>query len=455
MVDSATAAIDHEKNDLSKSGISQESIEALESEWTLDHRWSGIVRPYTAEEVLRARGTMKVEHTLAAAGSKRLWHLLETEPFVRALGALTGNQAVQQVEAGLKAIYLSGWQVAADNNLADKMYPDQSLYPANSVPTVVRKINNALRRADQVQVLDGRENGPYWFAPIVADAEAGFGGPLNAFELMTSMIEAGASGVHFEDQLSSAKKCGHMGGKVLVPTNEFVTKLVAARMAADIAGVPTVLIARTDADAAKLLTNDIDECDQKFLTGGRTAEGFYNIKGGIEQAIDRGLSYAPYADMIWCETSTPDLDDARKFADAIHAEFPGKMLSYNCSPSFNWKRNLDDATIAAFQTELSKMGYKFQFVTLAGFHSLNLGMFNLARKYSEDGMAAYARFQQKEFDYEKGSGYMATTHQKFVGTGFFDRVMESVSGGESSVSALKGSTEEAQFNGRNGNGHAG
>ncbi len=452
MVDSATAAVDHEKNDLSQLGISQESMEELESEWTSDERWSGIVRPYSAEEVLRARGTMKVEYTLASAGSKRLWHLLKTEPFVRALGALTGNQAVQQVEAGLKAIYLSGWQVAADNNLADKMYPDQSLYPANSVPTVVRKINNALRRADQVQVLDGRKNGPYWFAPIVADAEAGFGGPLNAFELMTSMIEAGAAGVHFEDQLSSAKKCGHMGGKVLVPTNEFITKLIAARMAADIAGVPTVLIARTDADAAKLLTNDIDERDQKFLTGGRTAEGFYNIKGGIDQAIDRGLSYAPYADMIWCETSTPDLDDARKFAEAIHAEFPDKMLSYNCSPSFNWKRNLDDANIAEFQNELSTMGYKFQFVTLAGFHSLNLGMFNLARKYKDDGMAAYARFQQKEFDYEKGSGYMATTHQKFVGTGFFDRVMESVSGGESSVSALKGSTEEAQFDEEKGNG---
>ncbi len=455
MVDSGTAAVDHEKNDLSQLGITPESIETLETEWNTDDRWAGIVRPYSAEEVLRARGTMKVEYTLATAGAKRLWHLLQTEPFVRALGALTGNQAVQQVEAGLKAIYLSGWQVAADNNLADKMYPDQSLYPANSVPTVVRKINNALRRADQVQVLDGRKNGPYWFAPIVADAEAGFGGPLNAFELMTSMIEAGASGVHFEDQLSSAKKCGHMGGKVLVPTNEFITKLIAARMAADIAGVPTVLIARTDADAAKLLTNDIDERDQKFLTGGRTSEGFYNIKGGIEQAIDRGLSYAPYADMIWCETSTPDLNDARQFADAIHAEFPDKMLSYNCSPSFNWKRNLDDATIAEFQTELSKMGYKFQFVTLAGFHSLNLGMFNLARKYSEDGMAAYARFQQKEFDYEKGSGYMATTHQKFVGTGFFDRVMESVSGGESSVSALAGSTEEAQFDAGSSNGHSG
>jgi isocitrate lyase len=445
MVDSATAAVDHEKNDMAKRGIQPGDVETLEAEWANDERWSGITRPYSAEEVLRARGTMKVEHTLAAAGAKRLWHLLKTEPFVRALGALTGNQAVQQVEAGLKAIYLSGWQVAADANLADKMYPDQSLYPSNSVPTVVRKINNALRRADQVQVLDGRKDGPYWFAPIVADAEAGFGGPLNAFELMTSMIEAGAAGVHFEDQLSSAKKCGHMGGKVLVPTNEFITKLVAARMAADIAGVPTVLIARTDADAAKLLTNDIDERDQKFLTGGRTPEGFYNIKGGIEQAIDRGLSYAPYADLIWCETSTPDLDDARKFADAIHAEFPDKMLSYNCSPSFNWERNLDKGAIAAFQTELSKMGYKFQFVTLAGFHSLNLGMFDLARAYSQDGMLAYSNFQQKEFEYEKTSGYMATTHQKFVGTGFFDRVMDSVSGGESSVVALKGSTEEEQF----------
>jgi len=430
---------------ISKHDIDPDEARELRESWERDDRWKGIVRPYTAEDVLRFRGTAKIEYTFAEMGAERLWHLLHTEDYIPALGALTGNQAVQQIEAGLKAIYLSGWQVAADANLADQMYPDQSLYPCNSVPTVVRKINNALRRADQIQVLDGRKNGPYWFAPIVADAEAGFGGPLNAHELMKSMIEAGAAGVHFEDQLASAKKCGHMGGKVLVPTQEFVVKLIAARLAADICGVPTLLVARTDADSAKLLTSDIDPRDQPFLNGDRTSEGFYGIKGGVDMAIARGLAYAPYSDMIWCETSTPCLKDAKKFAEGIHAKFPGKLLSYNCSPSFNWKRNLDEPTIAKFQRELGAMGYKFQFVTLAGFHSLNLGMFNLARSYKTEGMGAYSRFQEKEFKYEKGSGYMATTHQKFVGTGYFDRIMEAISGGASSVTALTGSTEEEQF----------
>jgi isocitrate lyase len=421
-------------------------IDELENRWKTDPRWKGIVRPYRAGEVLNLRGTLKVEYTFARIGAERLWRLLQTEPFVAALGALTGNQAVQQVEAGLKAIYLSGWQVAADNNLAGEMYPDQSLYPANSVPAVVRRINNALRRADQIQVLDCRKDGPYWFAPIVADAEAGFGGPLNAYELMKDMIDAGAAGVHFEDQLSSAKKCGHMGGKVLVPTREFIIKLVAARLAADVCDVPTVLIARTDADAAKLLTSDIDERDRPFIVGSeRSSEGFYWVKGGVEAAIARGLSYAPYADMVWCETSRPDLDQAKKFAEGIHAEFPGKLLSYNCSPSFNWKANLDDATIAKFQRELAAMGYKFQFVTLAGFHTLNLGMFDLAQSYQRDGMAAYSTFQQEEFRHERAEGYMATSHQKFVGAGYFDRLMSSITQGESSVEALKGSTEEEQF----------
>ncbi|MCC6152180.1 MAG: isocitrate lyase, partial [Candidatus Hydrogenedentes bacterium] len=423
--------------------IDREEARALRESWDNDERWKGIVRPYTAEDVLRFRGTVKISHTFAEMGAERLWHLLHTEAYIPALGAMSGNQAVQQVEAGLKAIYLSGWQVAADANLADQMYPDQSLYPSNSVPAVVRKINNALRRADQIQVLDGRKHGPYWYAPIIADAEAGFGGPLNAHELMKSMIEAGAAGVHFEDQLASAKKCGHMGGKVLVPTQEFIVKLIAARLAADICGVPTLLIARTDADSAKLITSDIDPRDQAFLTGNRTSEGFYTIKGGVDMAIARGLAYAPFSDMIWCETSTPNIEEAKKFAEGIHAKFPGKLLSYNCSPSFNWKRNLDETTIAKFQRELGAMGYKFQFVTLAGFHSLNLGMFNLARSYQSEGMAAYSRFQEKEFKYEKGSGYMATTHQKFVGTGYFDRIMEAISGGASSVTALDGSTEEA------------
>jgi len=426
--------------------VPEDVIAHLTNLWANDQRWIGVTRPYTPEDVLKLRGTLKVWHTFAQAGAERLWHLLNTEEYIISLGAMTGNQAVQQVEAGLKAIYLSGWQVAADANLAGEMYPDQSLYPCNSVPAVVKKINNALLRADQIQVLDGREDGPYWFAPIVADAEAGFGGPLNAFELMKGMIEAGAAGVHFEDQLASAKKCGHMGGKVLVPTSEFIAKLIAARLAADISGVPTVLIARTDADAAKLITNDIDDRDKPFIKNEpRTSEGFHQIEGGIDMAIARGLAYAPYADMIWCETSHPDLDEAKKFSEGIKREYPDKLLSYNCSPSFNWKSNLDDATIAKFQKELAAMGYKFQFVTLAGFHALNLGMFDLAKSYKQDGMLAYSNFQELEFEHERDSGYTATTHQKFVGTGYFDRVMDCVSSGQSSVGALSGSTEEAQF----------
>jgi len=426
--------------------IPEDETAELKQQWDCDPRWQGVERPYSAEEVLKLRGTLKVEYSFADAGAKRLWHLLKTEDYIPALGALTGNQAVQQVEAGLKAIYLSGWQVAADANLAGEMYPDQSLYPANSVPEVVRRINNALRRADQIQVLDGRKNGPYWFAPIVADAEAGFGGPLNAFELMKQMIDAGAAGVHFEDQLASAKKCGHMGGKVLVPTQEFIIKLISARLAADICGVPTVLVARTDAEAAKLLTSNIDPRDEPFLTDeGRTSEGFYYIKNGVDTAIARALAYAPYADLVWCETSRPDLAQAKKFAEAVHAEFPGKLLAYNCSPSFNWKGNLTDTDIAKFQKELGAMGYKFQFVTLAGFHALNLGMFDLALSYKKEGMLAYSNFQQEEFAYGKDDGYMAITHQKFVGAGYFDRVMNCITEGASSVGALEGSTEEDQF----------
>lgn len=421
-------------------------IEDLQERWEKDPRWKGITRPYSVEDVLKLRGTLDIEYTFARVGAERLWYLLHNEDYVAALGALTGNQAVQQVEAGLQAIYLSGWQVAADANLAGEMYPDQSLYPSNSVPSVVRRINNALRRADQIQVLDGRKQGPFWFAPIIADAEAGFGGPLNAFELMKMMIDAGAAGVHFEDQLASAKKCGHMGGKVLVPTGEFIAKLVAARLAADICNVPTLLIARTDADAARLITSDHDENDRPFiLDQPRSSEGFFYIRNGVETAISRGRAYAPYADMIWCETSTPDLEHARKFAEGIHAEFPGKLLAYNCSPSFNWKANLDDATIARFQRELGAMGYKFQFVTLAGFHALNLGMFDLALGYRKEGMLAYSRFQEEEFKHGKDDGYMATTHQKFVGTGYFDRVINAVTGGLSSIGALTGSTEESQF----------
>ncbi len=423
-----------------------DEVADLKHAWENDPRWKGIVRPYSAEEVLKLRGNLHVEHTFARVGAKRLWYLLQKEAYIAALGALTGNQAVQQVEAGLQAIYLSGWQVAADANLAGQMYPDQSLYPSNSVPMVVKRINNALQRADQIQILDGRKKGPFWFAPIVADAEAGFGGPLNAFELMKQMIEAGAAGVHFEDQLASAKKCGHLGGKVLVPTGEFIAKLVAARLAADICGVPTVLVARTDADAARLITSDHDERDKPFLLDqDRSSEGYFYVKSGVEAAIARGLSYAPYADMVWCETSTPDLKQARQFAEGIHEHFPGKMLAYNCSPSFNWKANLDQVTITEFQRELAAMGYKFQFVTLAGFHALNLGMFDLAQSYHKEGMLAYSRFQEEEFRFGKEDGYMATTHQKFVGTGYFDRVMNAVSAGETSVGALTGSTEEAQF----------
>jgi isocitrate lyase len=426
--------------------ILEDDAECIQIQWDNDPRWTGIERTYTPDDVLKLRGTLKLEYTFAEAGAKRLWHLLQTEEYIAALGALTGNQAVQQVEAGLKAIYLSGWQVAADANLAGEMYPDQSLYPSNSVPEVVRRINKALRRADQIQVLDGRKRGPYWFAPIIADAEAGFGGALNAFELMKQMIDAGAGGVHFEDQLASAKKCGHLGGKVLVPTSEFVNKLIAARLAADICGVPTVLVARTDAEAATLLTSDIDERDRAFIVDqNRTSEGFYYIKNGVDSAIARGLAYAPYADLVWCETSKPDLEEAKRFAEGIKSEYPDKLLAYNCSPSFNWKGNLDDSAIASFQRELAAMGYKFQFVTLAGFHALNLGMFDLALTYKNQGMLAYSEFQQKEFAHGKEDGYMAITHQKFVGTGYFDRVMNCVTGGESSVEALAGSTEKAQF----------
>ncbi len=421
-------------------------ITAVEEAWRSDPRWAGIVRPYGAEEMLKLRGTLTLDHTFATIGAKRLWHLLNTKDYVAALGALTGNQAVQQVEAGLLAIYLSGWQVAADANLAGEMYPDQSLYPSNSVPAVVRRINNALRRADQIQVLDCRGDGPYWFAPIVADGEAGFGGPLNAYELMKQMIDAGAAGVHFEDQLASAKKCGHLGGKVLVPTSEFIAKLVAARLAADVCNVPTVLIARTDADAATLLTSDIDERDHPFIQDApRTSEGFYRVRNGVEAAIARGLAYAPYADLVWCETSRPDLEQARRFAEAIRTAYPAKLLAYNCSPSFNWQKHLDDASIAQFQRELGAMGYKFQFVTLAGFHALNLGMFNLARSYKDEGMLAYSRFQQEEFAQEKQGGYSAITHQRFVGAGYFDRLMNTITAGQTSVSALSGSTEEEQF----------
>ncbi len=411
--------------------------------WETDARWAGITRPYSAEEVVRLRGSLPIDFTLARVGAERLWNLINTEPYVNTLGALTGNQAVQQVGAGLKAIYLSGWQVAADANGAGQMYPDQSLYPADGVPGVVRRINNALRRADQIQHMEGGDD-TYWFAPIIADAEAGFGGNLNAFELMKAMIEAGASGVHFEDQLASAKKCGHMGGKVLVPTQEAVNKLVAARLAADVSGTPTVLMARTDANAASLITSDFDERDHRFLTGERTVEGFYRVKNGLDQAIARGLAYAPYADLIWCETAKPDLEEAKTFADAIHAEYPDQLLAYNCSPSFNWKRNLDDETIAIFQRELGAMGYKFQFITLAGFHTLNYSMFTLAKSYRTQGMSAYSRLQEAEFDSER-NGYQGTAHQRFVGAGYFDLVGQTIGGANVSTSALAGSTEEEQF----------
>jgi len=417
----------------------------LEREWAADSRWSGTRRDYDAAAVVRLRGSVTPEHTLARAGAERLWQLLNEEDYVPTLGALTGGQAVQMVKAGLKAIYLSGWQVAADGNLAGDVYPDQSLYPANSVPSMVRRLNNALRRADQIDWSEGR-NGTHWFAPIIADAEAGFGGALNAYELMKAMIEAGAAGVHFEDQLAAEKKCGHLGGKVLVPTGQFVRTLLAARLAADVCGIPTVLVARTDADAATLITSDVDENDRAFITGERTAEGFFRVEAGIEAGIARGLAYAPYADVVWMETSTPTLEDARRFAEAIHAEFPGKLLAYNCSPSFNWKQHLDDATIASFQRELGAMGYKFQFITLAGFHALNESMFELAQAYAADGMSAYVELQQREFALEP-AGYTATRHQREVGAGYFDQIAQAVSGGASSTLALKGSTEEAQFEG--------
>jgi isocitrate lyase len=422
----------------------QEQIAQLEKSWAEDSRWKGIERPYSAEDVVKLRGSILIEQTLATKGAARLWKSLQEEDFINALGALTGNQAVQQVKAGLQAIYLSGWQVAADANLSGQMYPDQSLYPANSVPSVVKRINQALQRADQIDHAEGRNDGFDWFAPIVADAEAGFGGPLNVFELMKGMIEAGAAGVHLEDQLASEKKCGHLGGKVLLPTQNAIRNLVAARLAADVLGVPTVLIARTDADAADMVTSDIDPADKKFLTGERTPEGFFRTKAGIDQAIARGLAYAPYADLVWCETSHPSLEEAKQFADAIHAKFPGKKLAYNCSPSFNWEANLDQETIAKYQVELGKMGYKFQFVTLAGFHSLNHSMFNLAHDYKDNGMAAYSKLQQAEFASEE-KGYTATRHQREVGTGYFDEVSQVISGGQSSTTAMQGSTETAQF----------
>ncbi|AQQ53975.1 isocitrate lyase [Planococcus lenghuensis] len=422
----------------------QQQIDELNSKWATDARWQGIERPYTAEDVVKLRGSVMIEHTLAKRGAERLFRSLHEEEFVNALGALTGNQAIQQVKAGLKAIYLSGWQVAADANVAGQMYPDQSLYPVNSVPQVVKRINQALERADQIDQSENRADGFDWFAPIVADAEAGFGGPLNVFELMKAMIEAGAAGVHFEDQLASEKKCGHLGGKVLLPTQNAVRNLIAARLAADVLGVPTILIARTDADAADLITSDIDPADHPFITGERTPEGFYRTTPGIDQAIARGLAYAPYADLVWCETSHPNLEEAKQFADAIHAQFPDKMLAYNCSPSFNWQAKLDQETIAKYQVELGKMGYKFQFVTLAGFHALNHSMFELAHDYRDHGMAAYSKLQQAEFASE-AKGYTATRHQREVGTGYFDEVSQVISGGTSSTVAMKGSTETAQF----------
>jgi len=422
----------------------QESIKKIESSWKNDERWRNIERPYSAEEVYKLQGSVQIEQTLAKMGAENLWKLLHTEKFIRALGALTGNQAVQQVQAGLKAIYLSGWQVAADANNAGHTYPDQSLYPANSVPSVVKRINNAFVRADQISHMEGKED-INWFAPIIADAEAGFGGTLNVFELMKGMIEAGAAGVHFEDQLSSAKKCGHLGGKVLVSTREFINTLISARLASDVMGVPTVLIARTDANSANLLTSDIDERDHKFIHGKRTLEGFFNIEGGIECAIDRGLAYAPYADLIWCETGKPDIAEAKEFADAIHSKFPGKMLAYNCSPSFNWKRNLNDKQIADFQNELGELGYKFQFITLAGFHALNTSMFELALGYRDLGMSAFTKLQELEFELEKTSGYAAIKHQTFVGTGYFDEIQMVITSGNSATTALSGSTEAEQF----------
>lgn len=421
----------------------QQATQVLEDEWRVNPRWKGITRGYKAADVMRLRGTVPIEYTLARRGAEKLWQRITTEDYVHALGAMTGNQAMQMAKAGLKAIYLSGWQVAADANKAGQMYPDQSLYPADSVPAVVSRINNCLQRADQLHHAEGKD-GIDWFLPIVADAEAGFGGVLNAFEIMKGMIEAGAAGVHFEDQLASAKKCGHMGGKVLVPTQEAVQKLVAARLAADILGTPTILVARTDALGANLLTSDIDPRDHAFVTGERTIEGFYQVRASLDQAISRGLAYAPFADLIWCETSKPDLAEARQFAEAIKKHFPNRLLAYNCSPSFNWKKQLDDKTIAKFQRELGAMGYKFQFITLAGFHALNYSMFDLADRYRDHGMAAYVDLQEREFSAEP-RGYTATKHQREVGAGYFDEVTQVITGGTSSITALSGSTEEEQF----------
>lgn len=424
----------------------QEQIRQIEQDWQENPRWNGVERPYSAEEVLKLRGSYQLDYTIAKLMSEKLWEKLNSQDFVAGLGALTGNQAVQEVDAGLEAIYLSGWQVAADANLSGEMYPDQSLYPANSVPSVVKRINNALLRADQIQSVNGvaEADRKEYLVPIVADAEAGFGGNLNAYELMKQMIEAGAAGVHFEDQLSSAKKCGHLGGKVLVPTQEAINKLIAARLASDVCGVPTVVVARTDADAADLLTSDIDERDQKFVTGNRTTEGFFEVKNGVEQGIDRGLSYAPYADLIWMETSNPDLDYARRFAEGIHAKFPGKMLAYNCSPSFNWAAKLSVPEMETFREELAKMGYKFQFITLAGFHALNTSMFELALAYKKRGMAGYSELQEREFALQK-EGFRAVKHQNFVGTSYFDALQTVITAGNSSVVAMKDSTETAQF----------
>jgi isocitrate lyase len=421
-----------------------EAARKLENDWKENPRWKGITRPYSGEQVINLRGSVQIEHTLAKMGAERLWELVNERPFVRMLSALTGNQAIQEVEAGLEAIYVSGWQTAGDANSAGQVYPDQSLYPVDSVPQLIERINNALTRADQIAHMEGRTD-RHWFAPILADAEAGFGGNLNAFELMKAMIKAGAAAVHFEDQLSSAKKCGHMGGKVLVPTMEFRNKLAAARLGADVSGTSTLLVARTDAHAAKLITSDVDPYDQPFITDSRTAEGFYRIDGGLEYAIQRGLAYAPYADLVWCETSTPDLGEAREFAQAIHEKFPGKPLAYNCSPSFNWKKYLDDDTIATFQEKLGEMGYAIQFVTLSGWHSLNTGIFELALGYKDRGMGAYSKLQEREFELGAENGYRAIKHQAFVGAGYFDKVQLTVTAGEASTTALDGSTEEEQF----------
>jgi len=420
-----------------------EQMQTLEQDWKENPRWKGITRPYTAEDVVKLRGSVQIDHTLAKLGAEKMWKHLQSDEVLCALGAITGNQAIQEVQAGLKAIYCSGWQVAGDNNSAGTMYPDQSLYPVDSVPKMVEKLNNALQRTDEIHWMNN-DDSIDWIVPIIADAEAGFGGNLNAFELMKHMIKAGASCVHWEDQLSSAKKCGHLGGKVLVPTSEAVNILVAARLATDVMGVPTLIIARTDANAANLLTSDVDEIDRKFITGEKSKEGFYYVNNGLDQAIDRGLSYAPVADMLWCETSKPSLDEARRFAEAIHAKFPGKLLSYNCSPSFNWKENLDDSTMKHFREELYAMGYKYQFITLAGWHSLNLGMFELSKAYKENGMYAYSQMQQREFANEV-HGFRAAKHQGFVGTGYFDAVQNTVTQGQTSTTAMAGSTEEEQF----------